>query len=368
MTHNDPVFSATYAEARDRFRAVAAGAGLPLQAHRCPVTGIDDEALSMDVARLGDPNAEAVLLLTSGCHGIEGYCGSGVQVALLQDAHFLETATRAGVAVAFVHALNPWGFSHGRRVTQEGVDLNRNFVDFGRPLPHNRGYDEIAHALVPDAWPPDGAAEGTLARYEQAHGAAKLREAVNGGQYHHPEGLFYGGTAATWSHRTVRLVLWQQASRARRLAWIDVHTGLGPRGVGERIWAGRDDDVAVHRAKAWWGPAVTTLFDGSASSPALDGTMWHAAYDECPQAEFTAIALEFGTLPVDAMIRALRGDHWAAAHPDAPPALRAALRATMREAFFVDTPEWKAAVLAQAREAATQAVEGLAGRPVSHRL
>jgi hypothetical protein len=361
----DEVFSATYAQARDRFRAAAAG--LTLQSHRCPADGIDGETLSMDVARFGPADAPAVLVVTSGCHGIEGYCGSAVQVALLHDARLREAAARDGVALVLVHALNPWGFSHGRRVTHEGVDLTRNFDDFGRPLPHNAGYDEIARALVPATWPPEAAAEAALAHYEQAHGAAKLREAISGGQYQHPEGLFYGGTAPTWSHRTLRLVLWQHAARAQALAWIDLHTGLGPCGVGERIWAGRDDDEAVHRGKAWWGPRVTTLHDGSASSPPLHGTMWQAAYDECPQAEYTGIALEFGTVPPEAMIRALRGDHWAAAHPDAPAEQRAARRAAMREAFFIDTPEWKAAILAQGREAALQAVEGLAGRPASHR-
>ena len=34
------------------------------------------------------------------------------------------------LAVLYIHALNPHGFSFWRRVTQEGVDLNRNFHDF----------------------------------------------------------------------------------------------------------------------------------------------------------------------------------------------------------------------------------------------
>lgn len=360
----DVVFATSYADARERFRVAAAG--LTLQSYRCPATGIDDEPLSMDVARYGAQDASAVLLVTSGCHGVEGFCGSGVQVALLQDATLREVAARYGVAIVMVHAVNPWGFSHWRRVTQEGVDLNRNFVDFERPLPQNLGYDAIARALVPDHWPPDSNAEGVLAAYEQAHGEAAMREALTGGQFHHPEGLYYGGTSPTWSHRTLRLVLWQHAARAQRLAWIDIHTGLGDPGRAERIWAGRDDDAGVHRAKAWWGPFVTALHDGSSSSPPLNGTMWHAAYQECPQAEYTGIALEFGTVPHAQTVHALRADHWAAAHPEASPAQRGAARAAMHEAFFVDTIEWKRAVIAQAAEAARQAVDGLAGRPATH--
>ena len=86
---------------------------------------------------MGADDAQALLIVSSGCHGIEGYCGSGLQVALLRDGALRARARDAGVALLLVHAMNPWGFSHGRRVTFENVDLNRNFVDFGRSLPLN---------------------------------------------------------------------------------------------------------------------------------------------------------------------------------------------------------------------------------------
>ncbi len=35
-----------------------------------------------------------------------------------------------------IHALNPYGFAWTRRVTEDNVDLNRNFVD------HDKGYPE----------------------------------------------------------------------------------------------------------------------------------------------------------------------------------------------------------------------------------
>jgi len=34
-------------------------------------------------------------------------------------------------------------------VTEEGNDLNRNFVDHTKPYPHNPGYEEIADAVGP---------------------------------------------------------------------------------------------------------------------------------------------------------------------------------------------------------------------------
>jgi hypothetical protein len=68
---------------------------------------------------------------------VEGFCGSGVQVFALHDQEWRDLAHAEGVAVLYIHALNPYGFSHLRRATHENVDLNRNFHDFSLPLPVN---------------------------------------------------------------------------------------------------------------------------------------------------------------------------------------------------------------------------------------
>jgi hypothetical protein len=293
---------------------------------------------------------------------VEGYCGSGVQLALLQEPGLLEQARSNGVALLLIHALNPWGFSHGRRVTHEGVDLNRNILDFGRDLPVNAGYDELAHALLPDEWPPTPATDHALSRYAQAHGALALQAAISAGQYHYPAGLFYGGNRPTWSNTTLRLVLRQHGTRCARLGWIDVHSGLGASGVGERIFACRDDAAAMRRSQAWWGPHVTSTYAGTSTSVDVMGNVWEAAYAECGQAEYTGIGLEFGTQPMEVVLEALRADHWAACCADLSQAVRDGVRLRMHEAFFTDTPAWKQAVIAQGREAVLQGVLGLARR------
>ena len=359
MSHESEPFANSYAEARARVLEAANGARV--ESHPELLRGLELEALAMDVARLGADDADAVLVISSGCHGVEGYCGSGAQVALLRDETFRSRARLAGVALLFVHALNPWGFSFGRRVTHEGVDLNRNFVDFRRPLPGNPGYDQLAAQLLPPSWPPQADNERQLMAYAAAHGMAALQAAISGGQYRHPDGLFYGGTAPTWSQQTLRLVLRQHGTGCRQLGWIDVHSGLGASGQGERIFACRDDDDARHRAKAWWGNRLTFTDDGSSTSSDLHGNLWHAAYDECPQAAYAGITLEFGTQPPQGVLAALRQDHWAARRRQPHDEAAQAARAAMRRAFFTDTPEWKQAVLRQTHEAAAQAIAGMAG-------
>jgi len=351
-------FAQSYAEARDKFFSAARSCGLGVETHVHPLPGRDGEMLAMDVARDGPMNANAVLVVSSACHGVEGFCGSGVQVALLRDAKWHQAAEDAGVAVLYIHGLNPYGFSWWRRTTHENVDLNRNFRDFATAAPANDHYDEIAAAIVPETWPADAASVAALDRFVAEHGERALQQAISGGQYRHPAGLFYGGSEPTWSHTTLRQVLRQHASRCRRLAWIDFHTGLGPSGHGERIFACRDDAAAHARAKAWWGD-ITSIYDGSSTSAVLTGLMTLVAYEECAQAEYTAIALEYGTLPQADVILALRADQWLENHPQADEATRRAIKQQLRDAFYTDTEAWKTQVVEQGVDAAHGAVRGL---------
>ncbi len=355
-------FSQTYAEARGKFFAAAEAAGLDVQSHVHPLLGRDGETLAMDVVRDGAADAPRLLIISSACHGVEGFCGSGVQVTLLGDAVFRDAARDAGVAVLHVHALNPYGFSWWRRTTNENVDLNRNFHDFSGPLPANAAYDELAALLVPPAWPPSEAVKAGIARFIAERGLAAFQRAVSSGQHTHPEGLFYGGVNPTWSHVTLRHVLREEGRRAQRLAWIDLHTGLGPSGHGERIFACRDDAEALARARTWWGDKITSTYDGTSSSAPLTGLMWLSAYEECPHAEYTGIALEYGTVPIMDVVDALRADQWLENHPEAGDAQRLQIKRQMRDAFYTDTDTWKEQILAQAAEAARLALQGLSRR------
>ena len=360
--HVSQHFSQTYQEARAKFLAAADARGLDVQSRVHPMLGRDGETLAMDVVFDGPRDAKSLLIISSACHGVEGFCGSGVQTMLLHDAPFRQAATQAQVAVLYIHALNPYGFSWWRRTTHENVDLNRNFHDFSQPLPRNPGYDELAAALVPATWPPSAEVDAITQRFVETHGATAVQAAISGGQYEHPEGIFYGGHNPTWSHTTLRHVLQDHATRCERLGWIDLHTGLGPSGVGERIFACADDPAALKRARAWWGDKVTSIYDGSSSSAPLQGLMWLTAYQECAQAEYTGIALEYGTLPIAAMIDALRADQWAENHPDAPAAQLAQIKQQTRDAFYTDTDEWKQRIVEQAVDAARGALHGLSVR------
>ena len=356
------VFSQSYVQARAKFLGAAEAAGLDVTSYPLALPGRDGEALAVDTAWQGPRHAARVLLLTSGVHGVEGYAGSGAQIALLQDSVWMEQVAASGIAALYVHALNPHGFSHIRRVTQENVDLNRNFQDFSSPLPSNPAYCKLQPLLLPATWPPTWGVRAAILGLIATQGLRALQTAFSGGQYEEPGGMFFGGTEPTWSHRTLRQVLREHMAQVRQLAWIDLHTGLGKSGQCERIFMGAGDDVTGYtRANAWWGKDGPLAQAGSASSvsASLTGLVWNAALGECPHAELTGVCLEFGTKPLLEVANALRGDHWLHLHPETPPVLQASIRQHLFEAFFVDTPEWKRNVVAEVHLAAAQALDGL---------
>jgi hypothetical protein len=365
MSGPDSAFSSSYAQARDRFLQASREAGLQVESKLHPRKGRDGEELAMDVARVGRPDAKRLLIVSSGCHGVEGYSGSGIQVSALQDAQLLDHAAQRGAALLFIHALNPYGFSHIRRTTHENVDLNRNFHDFSKPRPVNTAYREIQPLLLPDEWPPSQANQDAIARYLAAKGLPAWQFAMTSGQYEFPDGLFFGGTRPTWSNQALREVLRAHGQRAGQIAWIDIHTGLGPSGVGERIYAGPDDKTDVARARRWWDSGgstpVTSIYDGSSTSAFLTGLMWSSLPQECPQAQYTGIALEYGTVPLSDTLQALRAEQWLQLHPDTPAPMAASIKKQFKDVFHIDTAEWKTQVLRQAREAMLQAADGLNG-------
>jgi hypothetical protein len=87
----------------------------------------DAVELRTDVARIGPDAAARVLVLISGTHGVEGFCGSACRTAAVSLSLFDDLPSQT--AVILIHAINPFGFAFLRRVTEANVDLNRNCVD-----------------------------------------------------------------------------------------------------------------------------------------------------------------------------------------------------------------------------------------------
>jgi predicted deacylase len=355
-------FSRSFREAREKFLAAASGRRLEVSSEINPVgLGDDGETLAMDAVLAGPPSANSLLVITSGTHGIEGFCGSGCQLAFLRDDALLRRIEEHDVAVLLVHAVNPWGFSHSARTNEENVDLNRNFLDFASNQSPPAGYEALHALLVPHQWPPSEANEAALRKALEAGGAA-ARRAMVGGQSSHPDGLFYTGAMPSWSNRTLRALLRSHGAGRRRLAWIDLHTGLGPTGHGEKIFGATTwGEEATARALAWYGSDVVKATSPRSVTPRTEGYIGLAGPQECPEAAYTFMTLEFGTVPFERATRSLRGEAWLRVHPEASATLRRAIRRELRRSFYVEEDFWKGQIVGQFRAITLQAIHGLEG-------
>lgn len=345
------LFSQSYAEARDKFLAAANVRGLAVDSYELDLQGAQGEALAMDVVLDGPRNASKILIVLSGVHGVEGFTGSAVQTGLLR----LAAPKPVDTAILYVHAINPYGFSHLRRVTQENVDLNRNFINFAEPFPFNEGYHEIHEALLPPQWPPQD--DHLLHQYRQIQGDKQFQCAISLGQYQFPDGMFFGGTEPTWSNVTFREVLRTYVSNAKFIASVDVHTGLGPYGYAEKIFASFDV-CTMEEARNWWGQ-VTDVLAGSSTSVPMSGPIQVAISEECKAAKHVGICLEYGTYPIEQMIPTLRADHWAFRYAKHNTAQGAAITSHLKDLFYPNQADWKVLVWEQAEDVISKAVRGL---------
>ncbi len=347
--------SQSYADARTAFLDAAAAAGARIQSFPHPLKGLQGEDLFVDVAELGPADADEVVLIVSGTHGVEGYCGSALQTHHLST---LDASQVQGPTLVFIHGLNPYGFSWVRRVNEDNVDLNRNFVDFAQP-PANPEYADFADLLVPDSWSPEEQERtllGLMGKLEE-FGMERLQAIVSGGQYDHPTGVFHGGTGPVWSHRWLREWGAARLAHLRRLAIIDLHTGLGPWGHGELISSEHPGTDIFVRQQQWWHDVVS-IYAGSVSA-AISGDWLAVAPELAPHAEVTGITIEYGTVDTITVLQSLRADAVLHAHGDPTAPEAAAIRAQVRAAFLDDDPAWLEALWPRYRQVVTAAVERL---------
>ncbi|NOT10906.1 MAG: DUF2817 domain-containing protein [Methylococcaceae bacterium] len=351
------VFPANYSSAREHWlKKLSEQSG---HSHHRPypcigVSGPDGEELVTDTVWIGAEDASRVLVLIGGTHGIEGFVGSAVQIDHLNLLACRHLTLPVDTAVLFIHALTPWGYAWQRRCDQDGVDLNRNIVDFSQPLPDNPGYDELRSVLFLD----DGQRRKTaLEAFERQHGRIALECALSGGQYSDPSGPFFGGNMPSHGRTVTEALMQHYSMKQRDLAVIDLHSGLGSFGYGEIICDHAPNSPATAVACQWYGESVTLPALGTSSSVPKTGLLdyaWHTIMNS----KSCYITLEFGTFSTNQLFDILLHDHqlWAQQNN-----LQARLehRTLMRHHFCPDDQAWKELVLFRARQVIAQALRGL---------
>ena len=306
MTISD-YFADSYSQARSKFLIAARTKRFDLTHKVLPnLRGPKGEELVIDVAQNHKDDAQHLLLIISGTHGIEGFCGSGLQVGYLEDE--LYGALPSNSTTILIHALNPFGFAYLRRVNEENVGLNRNFLNFSAPFPSSQAYESVHEYLVPQEWDTEQrrAADAEIMKYMDKDRSRSFQADVSRGQYTRPNGLFYGGTQPTWSNQIFHQILSDKIWReVQTIIVFDLHTGLGPPGYGEPICGG-PMGAGLDRAKSRFGPEVTSTADGTSTSADVTGSIAEAFQRIDFGDRVTFLSLEYGTVSMLEVLTALR--------------------------------------------------------------
>ncbi len=346
----------SYKSARNAFLERISGADHQAFVH--PLPGPDGE-IALDLAYWGNRQSEHTIILSSGTHGIEGYCGSYVQCALLDEGLARKVAEKASLLM--IHGVNPYGFAWQRRVNEDNIDLNRNFVDHTKAYPVNQGYEEIAKLLEPKSW-----TENTSTRINQGLAAATrehkedsrwLQAAMTGGQFKFPNGQFYGGIQPSWSNQRVmevaRKYLPGQAS-----VWIDVHTALGEFGTAQCIVDMPPSSDLLHRATSLWGDRLGNIGTQSSVATPITGLMLGGVERMLDQ-PLLSTYLEYGTVPAREVGEVLIQDQWLHRHGKIDSEFGRQTKARMMNTFYPDYEHWREAILNIARDVIGAAANAL---------
>lgn len=347
----DDYFPSDYFAARSAFRARAAAgelSALPIAA-----AGPNGEILSVDSAYFGSPRPQQLVVITSGIHGVEGYAGSAVQQMWVSE--FAE-AIPSHTGVLLVHALNPYGFAHNRRVNEHNVDLNRNALA-RFPGPGNPNYRLLNACINPASPAPvfDDFAWCAIPALLR-HGRAALAQAIAAGQYEFPQGLFYGGV-----EREPSLVLFTELlsaprfADARRVLHLDLHTGLGRYGEYQLLLDHAPTAPEFIRLAHRFGahhvksdhPHHTTHYRAQGILPTLTRLVF-------PRARVDAATVEFGTLSPIALLRRLRAENRLFHHGASRLNQATRIRRALLTALAPGDPQWRTTVIAGGRQIFSQ--------------
>lgn len=356
QTVSDPAgyFSETYADAAARFRAAAARHGVAVETWTNPALGPDGERLETQVVELGDPSARNVMVINTGVHGTEALACSAVLTGLLDgDCAFL--AERPDFKAVLINIINPYGAAWSRYVNEDNVDVMKNIVYVDEPTPPDPLFMAFDDGLDLPHVRDEGAAEriGRFRRdFVAEHGLERLMASLKKGQSDRPKSLCFNGRGAVWSTRTLNEIVVRTAAQARQVLFVDVHTGVGDYGEAYVIASG--DDASKARVKALLGEAAHD------SDLVLPKPCYASQGELLPQAQFTAVTIEAGTVDFDDGFRECMWlemyDHMYG-DPLGPRALENQRR--FRSYYYPEDPAWRGLWWRNCRAALERLADGM---------
>ena len=352
-------FTNDYASARLAFRNNAdvlknRYTGVTLRQIRVP----DRENLGLTVNTCYIPATESndtLLILSSGTHGVEGYVGSACQSMFITE--YIDDDLLKNCGVLLIHALNPYGFHHNRRVTENNIDLSRN-CSLSPDLysSENPGYTMVDGFINPrEELDMDGfkmrfffLRAGILVG---RHSMASLRQAIVQGQYTHPKGVWYGGKELEPQIRELIPLIGEISDPYTRVIAIDLHTGYGERGRMHLISNPVENEMRQKMNELFGDYGIDFGDDEDFYSPL--GEVIGMFRELVPDKPCIPMVFEFGTLDSQTRLGAIKSMQTMVAENQAynfgfeSDATRAEVNDMFMEMFYPESLSWRSNAIEQ---------------------
>lgn len=352
-------FYSKYADCRKKFLSYSDKLGLSITSHRyTDRQGPEGEELACDVARLGPVDAQKVIFVGSGTHGLEGPVGSNIQSAwLLNNA---KQFVMENCAIVLVHAINPYGFAYCRRTEENNIDPNRNFYHYNSPPPENKGYRKLHNIFCPQTWDENTETRilSELQQYEDLHGRQAMLDALGAGQFEYPDGLFYGGTHEAWTTKTLRSIF-NEYSHARNIVFLDFHSGLGSYSEPVFLCFHEANSPGRQLACKWFGTELINTEGSLDGRSNYTGLIYTGLESLLPDSVHTHCCVEMGTEHPEAVFMALLKEHWLHHHSDKFAAENSNMLNSVIETFAPSSIDWQKKIVRQGTDIIQTAVNGL---------
>ncbi len=291
--------------ARNRFLAECSLAGASTTAYRVR----DRQDCWLDIARLGAPNAEAVLILCCGLQGAEGYCGSGILTHWLNQG--LHRAVPQKISLVMIHAILPEG------VSASGVAAPDDIAD--------------------QDWNDKVLREAARRFQNYAREKGLIEETPNPA----PGGADNG---AAWLAEAFKAVTNEVAENAKRVGLVEFHTSMRPLGNVAVTSPYAVGGAADRRVMAWFGDAAGARNGG----PAPLDSFALGFGDNLAGITLTAAHADFGVYTIGSVLR-LEARQTAAER-----------RADIDGLYFPTSDSWLASMCGAGANIIDQALRGLA--------
>ncbi|MGP4062284.1 M14 family metallopeptidase [Halobacillus sp. H74] len=244
-----------------------------------------------------------VLFFTTGEHGIEGYAGAAVVHLFVEE--YLNQVDPQSTGICFVHAINPWGMKNFRRVTENNVDLNRNyFLEQGTvPETVNQYYAKESEIFQPNGVVKDIKKEKT-ALYEQLskgmmnEGHSGIKTAKGMGQFEFERGVYYGGTDEEESTKYMKEWQLKLLTTYSRVIHMDWHTALGPTNEVTMVMS-EHDEREEEELKAQYGMKNIKKFTPKNVKGDSTNYFHKLKKEVSPDTKLFSALFEFGTFGAD---------------------------------------------------------------------